>query len=176
MVQGGLCGAVVGAAGDGHEGEAAGDEDHGGGGGGRPQGDEVREEGGYSQQRGGVVGVDLAGDLGGELVVRGVGEVQGALDARVEDYGGQGWVLLGDAGEELVVIDDEAPSSLVMFFREGGRRSLPLSPSLDLGCLGHVELLGHDLVAAVLGLELLEALLAPADGDDEDAVLDHPLG
>lgn len=33
VVQGGLCGAVVGAAGQGHEGEAAGDEDHGGCGG-----------------------------------------------------------------------------------------------------------------------------------------------
>lgn len=85
MVQGGLCGAVVGAAGQGNEGEAAGDEDHGGGG---AQRDEVREEGSYGQQRGGIVGVDLAGDLGGQLVVRGVGEVQGALDARVEDYGG----------------------------------------------------------------------------------------
>lgn len=31
VVQGGLCGAVVGAAGQGNEGEAAGDEDHGGG-------------------------------------------------------------------------------------------------------------------------------------------------
>lgn len=66
--------------------------------------------------------------------------------------------------------------------REGRRawrgtgEALPLSPCLDLGCPGHVELLGHDLITAILGLELLEALLAPADGDDEDAVLHHPLG
>lgn len=88
VVQGGLCGAIVGAAGQGHEGEAAGDEDHGGCCGGGAQRDEVREEGGDGQQRGGVVCVDLAGDLGGQLVVRGVGEVQGALDACVEDDGG----------------------------------------------------------------------------------------
>jgi hypothetical protein len=58
----------------------------------------VREEGGDGEQRGGVVGVDLAGDLGGQLLVRGVGEVERALDASVEDYGGQGGVFLGDAG------------------------------------------------------------------------------
>lgn len=58
----------------------------------------------------------------------------------------------------------------------GGWKPLPLSPGLNLARLGHVELLGHDLITAVLGLELLEALLAPADGDDEDAVLYHPLG
>lgn len=59
----------------------------------------MREEGGYGEQRGGIVGVDLAGDLGRQLVVRGVCEVERALNSCVEDNGGQCGVLLGDAGQ-----------------------------------------------------------------------------
>lgn len=64
----------------------------------------MREEGSYGEQRGGVVGVDLAGNLGGQLIVRGVGEVKCTLYAGVENNRGQCGVLLGDAGQRSLHI------------------------------------------------------------------------
>lgn len=98
-VEGGLGGAVAGAAGEGHEGEGGGDGEDGGAvavGRGRA-GEEVREEGGGGEERGEVVGGGLGGGLGGDVPVRGLGEVEGALDARVEDYAGEAGVRLCDA-------------------------------------------------------------------------------
>lgn len=94
VVQGGLGGAVVGAAGEGDEGEAGGDDEDGGGGAAPPQGHQVGEEGGDGEQGGGVVGGELGEGFGGE--VGGgeglAGEGEGALDAGVEDDGGEVWV------------------------------------------------------------------------------------
>lgn len=97
VVQGGLGGAVVGAAHHGHEGHLGGGVGEGGLGG---EGLQVGEEGLGEVDGGGVVGDEL-GVEGGEIDGVGLGEVEGALDAGVDEDAVQVGVGGGDFGGEL---------------------------------------------------------------------------
>lgn len=97
VVQGGLGGAVVGAAHHGHEGHLGGGVGEGGLGG---EGLQVGEEGLGEVDGGSVVGDEL-GVEGGEVDSVGVGEVEGALDAGVDEDAVQVGVGSCDLGGEL---------------------------------------------------------------------------
>jgi hypothetical protein len=56
------------------------------------------------------------------------------------------------------------------------KRNSPLSPGLNPVNIRDIELRNRHLVTAMFLQERLEAVPAPADGDDEAAVLDHALG
>lgn len=96
-VEGSFGCAVVGASGEGHDGQARADHDNGGGS--RRNGRQVWEEVGDHVQRGEVVGGQLGVD-GGQGDGLGAREVERTLETGIEDDRVELWVRFGDSGRK----------------------------------------------------------------------------
>jgi hypothetical protein len=110
-----------------------------------------------------------------EVQRRGLREVHGALEGGVdcvEDEGVEGRVGLGcpcPGGCRLGSAFLLSCVSLVDMVRQEAEGGLLAGPVARLVQLRHVKDVGRDLGLAVLLHERVEAVLAPPDGDDEDA-------